>query len=83
MSEIGSQFADDGAEFISDTVAHTGNFFAIQATTDIVVSAITESNLTGNSLATKTIPKGAIVYFKFTSITFSSGEGFCYKSSQI
>lgn len=81
MGQIGTEFADDGLEVISDTNAHTGNFFALQALTDLVISAITASNVEG-TITGITIPKGVIVYMKFTSITFTSGTGLAYKSAQ-
>lgn len=80
MENIGLPFAEDGAEYISDTDAHAGNFFALQATSDIVIAAIASDKLSGDTLVGATIPQGVTVYFNFSSVTFTSGTGFAYKA---
>ena len=45
-----------GAEFVSDTAAHTGRFSAIYFKEATVINAITADNYTGNALAGETFP---------------------------
>lgn len=50
-----------------------GNFFALQAIGDTVLTAYATSNDTGVTLAGVTLPSGMVIYGNFTSVTVTSG----------
>ena len=72
----------NGGEYINDTAAHTGTFFAIQATEDTVLAA-QASNITNlDDICTgqdaTTLSAGTVLYGHFTSITLTSGAVIAY-----
>ena len=77
-----------GAEFISDQVARTGIFVAIQCIEDTVFNALTPEDTgtgygvgsygTSNTMASKTIPAGATIYGRWTAIDLTSGLVIAY-----
>lgn len=68
----------NGSKYISDTSAHTGDFFAIQFLSSSVISALT-GNMDGTP--TETFGKGDVIYGRWSSVTLSSGTAILYKSS--
>jgi hypothetical protein len=68
-----------GAEFVSDTSAHTGRFSAIYFKEATVINAITADNYTGNALAGESFPADSTIYGIFTSITLTSGACIAYR----
>ena len=72
----------NGGEYINGTGAVTGNFFALQATEDTVLAAVTSniSNLsdicTGQDATT--LSAGTVLYGQFTSVTLTSGAVVAY-----
>jgi len=72
-------YAYPGAEFISDTSAHTGRFCEIVALEDSVIATLVTKDWTGN--ATTSVPLKATGEIKgiFTSITLASGKVVAYK----
>lgn len=68
-----------GAEFVSDTSAHTGRFSAIYFKETTVINAITADNYTGNALAGESFPADSTIYGIFTSIALTSGACIAYR----
>jgi hypothetical protein len=74
-------FGLTGFEYINNTAAHTGDFFAIQFIEDTVIAAITANPaLTGNAFVGDTFPAGLTIYCQHSSITLTSGRVICYKA---
>ena len=67
----------NGSKYISNTAAHTGDFFAIQFTADSVINALS-GNMDGTP--TETFSKGDVIYGRFTSVTLTSGAAILYKA---
>lgn len=72
----------NGGEYINDTVAHTGNFFAIQATEETVLAA-QSSNITNlDDICTgqdaTALAAGTVICGNFTSVTLTSGAVIAY-----
>ena len=77
-----------GAEFISDNVARTGSFVAIQCLEDTVFNALTPEDTvkgygvgtygTSNTMASETISAGTTIYGKWTTIDLTSGLVIAY-----
>ena len=72
----------NGGKYISDTSAHTGNFFCIVATEDTVIDSITSnvenlSNITASQDNT-TLSANTALYGGITGITLSSGAVIAY-----
>ena len=72
----------NGGKYISDTSAHTGNWFAIVATEDTVISSITSnvedlSNITAG-VDNTTLTANTAIYGGITGITLSSGAVIAY-----
>jgi len=76
-----------GAKFISDTAAHTGIFVAIHCLEATVFSALTPEDTAngygvgsynGNSMASETIPAGAIIFGRWTTVDLASGLVIAY-----
>lgn len=61
-----------GADTIADTDTHSGGWAALQALTDVVFNAVTESSATG-TLAGVTLKQGSVLVGTFTSIKLTSG----------
>ena len=74
-------FGRAGAEVITDTSAHTGEFCALQILEDAVVSAITAPLLEGDLTAISTLSAGTVIFTPFQSITLTSGSVIAYKSA--
>lgn len=53
--------------------AVAGDFFALQAIGDTVLTAYAAGNDSGATLAGLTLPSGMVVYGNFTSVTVASG----------
>ena len=71
-----------GAKFISDNAVHSGSFVAIQCLEETVFNVLTPADTTngygvgsynGNTMASETIPAGATIYGRWTSIDLTSG----------
>lgn len=78
-----NSMADNGIEYISDTLAHTitapSVFVGLIVTSDVTISAIkAEATVTGNTLVGAVLPVGSYP-FRFSSITFTSGTGIAVK----
>tara|TARA_B100001093_G_scaffold506762_1_gene566238 strand:+ start:593 stop:847 length:255 start_codon:yes stop_codon:yes gene_type:complete len=72
----------NGGEYINDTAAHTGKFFAILATEDTVIASIT-SNITNLSDITNSqdgtiLSANTAIYGNISSITLTSGAVIAY-----
>lgn len=86
MSKENRQFGREGGEIITDTVAHTGNFYAISFYEASQITAITITDakgavFTGNTLVGETLPAGYELYGKITSIRLASGACIAYKDA--
>jgi hypothetical protein len=68
----------NGAEYVSDTLAHAIPAYAIQIIEDAVIAAIA-SDYTGNTLVGKTLLAGTTIFGNFTSLTLTSGSAVMYK----
>lgn len=69
----------NGFEFISDTLAHSGSFCAIQIVADTVFTALSPAP-TGNTFTGVSMPTGTIIYGLFTTVTLTSGKVIAYKA---
>lgn len=72
----------NGGIYVNDTAAHTGNFFAIQATEETVLAA-QSSNITNlDDICTgqdaTALAAGTVIYGNFTSVTLTSGAVIAY-----
>lgn len=76
-----------GMTIITDALAHTPTapangttpaFCAIQAITNITISALAGSNITGAIGPTTTVSAGTIIPGFFTSVTLGSGTAIAY-----
>lgn len=78
-----NEFGQYGFDVISDTNAHTGTWYCIQApgNADAVISA-TVSSL-GDALSSFTLASGTSVYGPFTSITLTSGTVLAYRKNNL
>jgi hypothetical protein len=68
-----------GAEFIDDTVAHTGRFGKVFALEDSVIASMTAQDWTGNTLSAIPFKAGCEFEGVITSITLTSGTVVAYK----
>ena len=68
-----------GAEYIDDTVAHTGRFGEIVALEDSVIATLTAMDYTGNSLTAIPLKASCELCGVFTSITLTSGTVVAYR----
>lgn len=68
-----------GAEYIDDTVAHTGRFGEIVALEDSVIATLTAMDYTGNALAAIPLKASCELCGVFTSITLTSGTVVAYR----
>ena len=72
----------NGGEYINDTATHTGNFFAIQATEDTVINAVSSNitNLDNICYANDntTLSAGTVLYGNYTSLQLYSGAVIVY-----
>ena len=72
----------NGGIYVNDTAAHTGNFFAIQAT-ETTVLATQASNITNlDDICTgedgTTLSANTVLYGNFTSVDLTSGAVIAY-----
>lgn len=71
-----------GANFLSDTVAHTPAtgyvFIAVQVIADAVIAAYAPA-YGGNTFTGVTLPAGTVIYGRFTSLTLASGKVLAYQ----
>jgi hypothetical protein len=72
-------YAYPGAEYISDTAAHTGRFGKICALEDTVIATLAAEDYTGNALTAVVLNSTAELYGVFTSITLTSGSVVAYR----
>ena len=72
----------NGCVYINDTVAHAGDFIAVQFTEPSVIDAITSvmDNSAGLIADTTSFGAGQVIYVPFTSITLTSGAAILYKA---
>jgi hypothetical protein len=68
-----------GAEYISDTNAHTGRFGEIVALEDSVIASLTAQDWTGNTLTAIPLKATGEIEGVFTSITLTSGTVVAYR----
>ena len=72
----------NGGEYINDTAAHSGKFFAVLATEDTVIASITSNieNLSDitNSQDGTTLSANTAIYGNISSITLTSGAVIAY-----
>jgi hypothetical protein len=68
-----------GAEYIDDTVAHTGRFGEIVALEDSVIATLTAMDYTGNALTAIPLKASCKLCGVFTSITLTSGTVVAYR----
>jgi hypothetical protein len=68
-----------GAEFIDDTVAHTGRFGKIVALEDSAIASLTAQDWTGNTLSAIPFKASCEIEGVFTSITLTSGTVVAYR----
>jgi hypothetical protein len=68
-----------GAEYIDDTVAHTGRFGEIVALEDSVIATLTAMDYTGNALTAIPLKASCELCGVFTSITLTSGTVVAYR----
>lgn len=71
----------NGGVVISDTDAHSSlDCYAIQAVTDVVISAMTLGAGWSGSMAGVTIKAGTTVMIAFTALTLTSGTAIIYNN---
>ena len=68
-----------GAEYISDTAAHTGRFCEIVALEDSVIASLTAQDWTGNAATSIPLKATGGIEGVFTSITLASGKVVAYR----
>lgn len=69
-----------GAEYISDTAAHTGRFGEIVSIkSGTVIASLTALDYTGNALTSITLEPRCELCGVFTSITLASGAVVAYR----
>jgi hypothetical protein len=72
---IGNLRAENGAEFVNDVAAHTGQFFALVVEKDAVLAAITQPHVINASGRVGIIyPQGYVIYGETTAFTLASGS---------
>lgn len=72
-------YAYPGAEYISDTNAHTGRFGKICALEDSVIASLVAEDYTGNALTAVPLKATGELYGVFTSVTLTSGTVVAYR----
>jgi hypothetical protein len=68
-----------GAEVITDTATHTGQFCFIAFYKNSTINSITSTNVIDNNFASATIDSGASLEGHFTSIKLTNGACIAYK----
>jgi hypothetical protein len=79
---VNNSMGANGCVYINDTVAHAGDFIAVQFTEPSVIDAITSvmDNSAGLIADTTSFGAGQVIYVPFTSITLTSGAAILYKA---
>jgi hypothetical protein len=72
-------YAYPGAEYISDTAAHTGRFGKVVALENTVIASMTADDITGNTLSAVTLNSSCEICGVITSITLTSGSVLAYR----
>ena len=72
-------YAYPGAEYISDTAAHTGRFGKVVALENTVIASMTADDITGNALSAVTLNSSCEFCGVITSITLTSGSVLAYR----
>ena len=68
------EFSSAGSVIVTDSGDQSGSFGAIQVLQDTTLGAtVTATNVTGETLASKTFGAGTILYGEFTRVTVSTG----------
>jgi hypothetical protein len=68
-----------GAEYISDTAAHTGRFGEVYALEDSVIATLVAQDWTGNATTAVPLKAGDEIKGVFTSVTLTSGTVVAYR----
>ena len=68
-----------GAEYITDTAAHTGRFSEIYALEDAVIATLVAQDWTGNATTSVPLKAGDEIKGVFTSVTLASGKVVAYR----
>jgi hypothetical protein len=72
-------YAFPGAEYISDTAAHTGRFGKVVALEDSVIGTLVATHITGNNLTSMPLKQNCSIEGVITSVTLSSGSVIAYR----
>ena len=72
-------YAYPGAEYISDTAAHTGRFGKVVALENTVIASMTADDITRNALSAVTLNSSCEFCGVITSITLTSGSVLAYR----
>ena len=68
------EFSSAGSVIVTDSGDESGSFGAIQVLQDTTLGAtVTATNVSGETLASKTFGAGTILYGNFTRVTVSTG----------
>ena len=68
------EFSSAGSVIVTDSGDESGSFGAIQVLQDTTLgSTITATNVSGESLASKVLGAGTVIYGNFTRVTVTSG----------
>lgn len=68
-----------GAEYISDTSAHTGRFGKVVALENSVIATLVAEDITGNALTSVTLNADCEICGVITSVTLTSGSVIAYR----
>jgi hypothetical protein len=68
-----------GSELITDTAVHTGSWKMVVPYEATVFTTLTDTNRTGNSIASESFPANFLLMGNFTTITLASGAVVAYK----
>lgn len=82
------QMGQRGADWFDNTSVRTGDWSIITALTDVVFTTLTSDDNTPFGLngtapgvfSAKTLPKGATMFGRFTTITLTSGTLIAYRT---
>lgn len=74
-----------GAKIVTNAVAQTGTWMAIQCLSATVFATLTElpAYAIGGTLASALFPAGCMIYGAFTNFTLTSGSVRCYNVRNI
>ena len=68
-----------GAEYVSDTAAHTGRFGKVVALEDSVIATLAAEDITGNALSAVVLKANCEICGVIASVTLTSGSVIAYK----